>query len=571
MDDEHSSIALQAVQDFRAARLQANLERIRATLQGKSADLLSYEEVREKLRAKETNRRQLKEIPLDAIVGSVGRYSDFTRQFFPRQESGKHRWMKIRMIVESFEGLPPIEAYQLEDGYFVIDGNHRVSVARSLGAESIEGYVTRVEVNVPLTSDVGPDELIIMERYAIFLERTQLKAAFPNIDLQMSAAGNYRILEHQIKIHQQWMESDCSYQEAAVDWYKTVYCPVVQIIRKRGMMRDFPQRSETDLYVWIEKHRNDLVKHLGWPLDADAAAIDLSQRPKSFLQRVRKKIHNTIIPAPLNKGAMPGEWRKTWLSTHQDQALFRHILVAINAKEEGWTALKLALDFAQHEKSQVHGLHITDRKKGISDYQREQIQSTFDRACKDTAVRTGLRFKQGNIAQMLNDEARWVDLVVVSLKHPPGPRAINRLSSGLSQLIRRCPRPVLVVPQGTKPFTHMLLAYDDSLTSKEALFIAAYLAKSWQMPLTVVTVKTENEDVDILRYARNYLADEKIQANFIGKQGKAASEILQVAKDYLCDLIIIGSYGHNPILEVVLGSTVDEILRNFDSAVFVCR
>jgi nucleotide-binding universal stress UspA family protein len=130
---------------------------------------------------------------------------------------------------------------------------------------------------------------------------------------------------------------------------------------------------------------------------------------------------------------------------------------------------------------------------------------------------------------------------------------------------------VLAVPQGAKPFTHMLLAYDDSLTSKEALFIAAYLARSWQMPLTVISVKTGNEEVDIVGDARTYLTDEKIQANFIEKQGKAASEILQVAKDYFCDLIIIGSYGHNPILEVALGSTVDGILRAFAGSVLVCR
>jgi nucleotide-binding universal stress UspA family protein len=115
------------------------------------------------------------------------------------------------------------------------------------------------------------------------------------------------------------------------------------------------------------------------------------------------------------------------------------------------------------------------------------------------------------------------------------------------------------------------LAYDDSLTSKEALFIAAYFAKSWQMRLTVVSVKTRDEDVDTVRYARSYLTDEKIQADFIEKQGKAASRILQVAKECFCDLIIMGSYGHNPIMEVALGSTVDGILRNFDCAVLVCR
>jgi nucleotide-binding universal stress UspA family protein len=268
---------------------------------------------------------------------------------------------------------------------------------------------------------------------------------------------------------------------------------------------------------------------------------------------------------------MPGEWRKVWLLSHQDQALFRHILVAINAQEEGWVALQQALALAQHEKSQVHGLHITDRKNELSDHQRKQIQSAFERECQDAEVRTGLRFRQGHIAQTLSDEARWVDLVVVSLKHPPGPKPINRLSSGLSQLIRSCPRPVLAVPQGSQPFNRLLLAYDDSPTSKEALFIAAHITKSWQIPLTVVTVKTENEDFDIARYARSYLADEKNQVNFIEKKGEAASEIMKVADDCFCDLIIMGSYGHNPILEVALGSTVDEILRAFTGSVLVCR
>ncbi|MFC1879286.1 universal stress protein [Chloroflexota bacterium] len=566
-----SSLDYQAVQDFRTARFQANVERIRAALSRKSADLLSYEEVRKKLHVTETNRRQLKTIPLNAIVGSVGRYTDFTRRFFPRQENDEDRWARIRMRAESLEGFTPIEAFQLGDVYFIIDGNHRVSVVRSFGGESIEAYVTEVQAEVPLSPDTRPDELIIIERYAIFLEKSSLKKAYPDINLKMSEAGNYRFLEHQIKRHQEWMNAPPSYQEAAANWYESVYTPIIQIIRKRGILRDFPHRTETDLYVWIEKHRNDLAKHLGWPLDADAAAIDLSQRPKSFLQRTRKKIQNTIIPAPLTEGPMPGEWRKVWLSTHQDQALFRHILVAINAKAEGWVALQLALDFAQHEKSQVHGLHITDPKKELSDHQREQIQSVFDRQCKDAEFRTGLRFKQGNIAQTLSDEARWVDLVVVSLKHPPGPHPINRLSSGFSQLIRSCPRPVLAVPPGVKPFTHMLLAYDDSLTSREALFIAAYFAKSWEMPLTVISVKTGDEDVDIVGYARSYLTNEKIQANFIEKQGKAASEVLQVAKDCLCDLIIMGSYGHNPILEIALGSTVDEILRAFTGAVLTCR
>ena len=97
MSGDTGLLDIQSVQDFQAARLQAAIELMRSALAGKSADLLSYEDVREKLQARETNQRELKNIPLDAIIGSVGRYSDFTRSFFPRQEKDEDRWAHVRM------------------------------------------------------------------------------------------------------------------------------------------------------------------------------------------------------------------------------------------------------------------------------------------------------------------------------------------------------------------------------------------------------------------------------------------------------------------------------------------
>ena len=90
-DQSALSISL-AVRDFRRARRSAALERILARLTGKSADLLSFEDVRRKLKTRSSGSRRLQEIPLDAIVGSVGRYSDFTRSFLPRQASDEGRW-----------------------------------------------------------------------------------------------------------------------------------------------------------------------------------------------------------------------------------------------------------------------------------------------------------------------------------------------------------------------------------------------------------------------------------------------------------------------------------------------
>jgi hypothetical protein len=101
-----------AIDDFRNARRRAAMEEIMARLTGKSADLLSFDEVSEKLKIKGFGSRALQEIPLDAIVGSVGRYYDFTRSFLPRQDSDKERWARIEVASASTD-LPPIEVYQI--------------------------------------------------------------------------------------------------------------------------------------------------------------------------------------------------------------------------------------------------------------------------------------------------------------------------------------------------------------------------------------------------------------------------------------------------------------------------
>lgn len=138
-----------AVQDFRRARRQAAIQEVLARLGGKSLRLLAFEEVRTHLAEQTPLPRGLKEIPLDAIVGSVGRYADFNRQFLPKLESQLGRWARVRIATEN-KGLPPIEVYQLGKVYFVLDGNHRVSVARQLGAKSIEAHVTEISLEVPL-------------------------------------------------------------------------------------------------------------------------------------------------------------------------------------------------------------------------------------------------------------------------------------------------------------------------------------------------------------------------------------------------------------------------------------
>ena len=127
--------------------------------------------MREKLRGRETSARTLNEIPVAAIVGSVGRYKEFTRDFLPQKSINADRWIRVKMAMTGSGGVPPIEVYRIGESYFVLDGNHRVSVAREMGLSHIEAYVNEVATKAPLPPHTRPDELILQAEYAEFLER----------------------------------------------------------------------------------------------------------------------------------------------------------------------------------------------------------------------------------------------------------------------------------------------------------------------------------------------------------------------------------------------------------------
>src|SRR3970040_904616 len=188
-----------AIHDFQAARQRAAIQEILARIIGKSTELLSYEEVAEKLKLRGRTERGLQHIPIDAIVGSVGRYTDFTRTFLPRRAGDRERWANVKAtFLEDGAGLPTIEVYKVGEAYFVIDGNHRVSIAKQEKLPFIEARVIEVRTDVPLTPDVQPDDLIIKAEYAEFLETTRIMDLRPNVDLSVTIPGQYDNLMSEI-------------------------------------------------------------------------------------------------------------------------------------------------------------------------------------------------------------------------------------------------------------------------------------------------------------------------------------------------------------------------------------
>jgi len=269
MDYDFADTPIQTDRDFHKARAQEFWSTLWARVRGEPTELLNFEEVKRRLRLSDERYLGLQDIPLDNIVGSVGRYHDFTRRFLPKRSVNADRWKAVDALLYGMQGFPPIHVYKVGEAYFVLDGNHRVSVARANGLPTIEAYVTEFKTDVPFDKDTTTETLYLKEGYAYFLRETNLKALRPEADVMLTEPVNYaEILEH-IAVHHYFLGLECncqpSWKEGVASWYDKVYMPMVQAIRDHHMLEDFPDRTEADLYVWLMRHQAEIWEHYGKP------------------------------------------------------------------------------------------------------------------------------------------------------------------------------------------------------------------------------------------------------------------------------------------------------------------
>ena len=392
--------------DFRRARRRADLRELLAALGGREAPLLSYDDVRRRLRAVETPALHLEDVPLDAIVGSVGRTVDFTREFLPRTDADKSRWVGVKVAMTGLEGLPPVDLYRIGDAYFVRDGNHRVSVARQLGAKFIQAYVTPVHARVPLSANASPDELILAEEQARFLEATALDEMRPGADLRVTTPGSYeRLLEH-IEVHRYYMgidqDREVSYAEAVAHWYDAVYLPVLERIRATDLLREFPGRSETDLYLWLSEHRGRLTDELGFELPSESIADAVGSGSSYPLER-----QDQVIASARSR---PGDARTSMIDD---------VLVVVSADPAGEASLRQGVELARREGARLYGLAVVPDEAARTSAVVEVLGERFDAACREADVRSQFTVAVGAFVGAVLARARWVDLVVAPLAAPP--------------------------------------------------------------------------------------------------------------------------------------------------------
>ncbi len=300
-DTNFHSNYVEGVNRFQSARMRAFWEEVAALMRGKPAELMSFDDIRARLRLSDESYKGLQDIEIAKIVGSVGRYRDFTSSFMPKTSKMRERWSRIYAQANSLAGLPPIEVYKVGDVYFVRDGNHRVSVARELKSATIQAHVTELRTPIALRPDMSGDDLDRATTYAEFLAETSLRTTRPHHQsLELSEPSRYGELLHHIYLHreilQQLEQREVPLRDAAAHWYDNVYRPAVTLIRKFQILENLPPRkegvprTEGDLYLWMVGHLHHVREQLGEDTTgtySDALVDFLSERsisvPKELL------------------------------------------------------------------------------------------------------------------------------------------------------------------------------------------------------------------------------------------------------------------------------------------------
>jgi hypothetical protein len=270
--------------DFAHARLKAFWNRILSIIGGQPTTLLSYDDVKERLHIGGPIYRGVKTVEVNKIVGSLNRYHQFDRAFLPLEDQIANRWQNIDRAFYQDVNLPPVVLYKVGEVYFVVDGHHRVSVAREQGQLNIDAEVKECSTKVNITPDLKPEDLEILGEKVDFLERTGLDRIRPKAKIKLTIPDGFdRMLEH-IAVHRYFMGLDLKRnitdEEAIGHWYDKVYKPIVSHIRQSGILKEFPGKTEGDLYLWVldrQRYLHDKGHKLVPP---DKAATDFLDEAK---------------------------------------------------------------------------------------------------------------------------------------------------------------------------------------------------------------------------------------------------------------------------------------------------
>ena len=281
---DSGSPRVDAESDFLRARRHQVLSGLAARLRNDAADVvqsMAFDEVVEALGRRAENYLGTKVIPLDAIVGSVDNVRDFDRRFRPTSARSRQRWERLARASRTGEVIPPIDVYQVGDYYFVSDGHHRVSVARSMGVDLIEARVTAVETFLAPVGIGARADLELKYWRRLMLQRVPFTGE-ARAAVAVDNPFDYGVIAETVEAWAaRMMHAEGTYmdkQTMAVRWYAEEFAPVLAMIEEAGVRGNDERPAQAYLRVACERYR--LIREHEWNAEIMDAVRGKGKRKK---------------------------------------------------------------------------------------------------------------------------------------------------------------------------------------------------------------------------------------------------------------------------------------------------
>jgi nucleotide-binding universal stress UspA family protein len=278
--------------------------------------------------------------------------------------------------------------------------------------------------------------------------------------------------------------------------------------------------------------------------------------------------------------------------------VIKKILIAQDGSPNSKSALQYGLWLAGKFEANVTGLYVVDIVSlegpflhdvsgslgfepflNLSAKMKEALEATgrtvlnsFSEWAARAAVPHDTHIEFGVVVNEIAEKAALADLVVM------GRRGINArfeyalLGSVTEGVIRKSPVPVMIVPETFKAPEKPLLAFDGGVSSSKAMHWAAEFSKTLELPLTVLTANKDKGEADkVLDGAREYLGPYDIAAEFASVEDEAPLSIEKYYKDKGHDLLFMGASRHSRVVEMVLGSAAEHVMRAVEGPFFLER
>jgi nucleotide-binding universal stress UspA family protein len=277
-------------------------------------------------------------------------------------------------------------------------------------------------------------------------------------------------------------------------------------------------------------------------------------------------IKNVLIPLDGSEHSKTALEYAVWITEKFDGTLFgQHIIDTISIEGTFFHDISGSLGFEPY-------LDFSTKMREVLEERGKTILDNFAEHCRQKGIRHQTFLGMGLIANEICERSKVADLVVI------GHRGVNEeFSTGLlgttaESITRKCPRPIFVSTKRFQNINRPLLAYDGSQRASTAMESAAEFCSLLHLPLTVLTIAKEKSLAEgILQQAKSYLHSYAIETRFEIDRGYPEQKIIDYLTNFDYDLLFIGAYGHRRIIEMVLGSTTEYVLRNTPCPVFLNR